>query len=163
MNTEQATTTSQNFILERDHGFLHSQSVLLDSQEVFHFLQNDKHLEQVLENLPGDVENFLDLKLVHAKQMADKTYEIKWQNKPDSKFVGHLTFFLSETRGKKSSVITLEANFDKINFHTDSPSLLITFFLKRLKMLMETGEIATTKGQPHGKEEIKPENEKVLH
>ena len=161
--TEQVTNSESQRgpLLEKDHGYFNSATVRLEPSEVFKFCQDESHVQKVLEDLPVDVENFLSLKLISAEDIGKDQYKIVWENKADQKISGRLIFLLTKAPIDHGTFLSAEANFESINFKTDSPSTLINIFLKRMKALMETGELATTKGQPSGREEI--ESPKTLH
>lgn len=156
-------TVSRGPLLDKDHGYFNSATVALPPLEIFHFCQNDQNLRKVLTDLPLDVENFLDLTLKSAEQTGTDEFQITWHNRPGSRFTGTLIFLLKKAPVERGTIVTTEARFNKINLRSEKPSNLINMFLKRMKSLIETGEIATTKGQPNGQEEISPEEKKTLH
>lgn len=156
MNTSQEIsqkTTASGPLLEKDHGYYNSQTILLDPVEVFNFCQDSQNVKKVLSDLPVDVENFLELNLLSAEQIETDQYRILWSNK--SKVSGNVTFLLKKAPFDRGTFLSAEASFDKFNFKEDGPSTLMNIFLKRFKALMETGEIPTVKGQPSGREELK--------
>ncbi len=157
MNTQQEIyrKTTPGPLLEKDHGYFNSQTVLLDPEKVFSFCQDSENVKKVLTDLPVDVENFLDLRLVSAEQIENDEYKILWSNKENSKFAGNVIFLLKKAPLDRGTFLTAEASFAKFNFKDEGPSSLMHIFLKRFKMLLETGEIASTKGQPSGREELK--------
>lgn len=158
MNTSQEFSnkaTASGPLLEKDHGYFNSQTVMLSPDEVFSFCQDSENVKKVLTDLPVDVENFLELNLVSAEQLEANQYKIQWSNKANSKFSGNVIFLLTNAPMDRGTYLTAEASFAKFNFREEGPSNLMNIFLKRFKALMETGEIATTKGQPSGREEIK--------
>ena len=157
------TAKQQGPLLDKEHGYFNSVTVNLSPLEIFHFCQNDKNLKQVLTNLPGDIENFLELNLKTAEQTGTDEFQITWQNRPQAKLSGTLIFLLKKAPANRGTIVTSEASFQKINFKSDKPSTLIKIFLKRMKSLIETGEIATTKGQPNGQNEISPSDNQTLH
>lgn len=150
-------------LLDKDHGYFNSATVALSPLEIFHFCQNDHNIKQVLTDLPGDLENFLDLTLKSAEQVGTDEFQITWHNRPESKFSGTLIFLLKKAPVNRGTIVTTEAQFNRINLKSEKPSTLINMFLKRMKSLIETGEIATTKGQPNGQEEISPSENTTLH
>jgi hypothetical protein len=154
---------SQGPLVDKEKGYFNSATINLAPEKVFKFCQNEDNLKHVLTNLPMNIENFLDLELQSAQQAAPGSYKIVWQNKPHSKFSGNIHFFLKKAPVKRGTLVNLQAGFDKIDLSDDEPSTLINMFLKRMKSLIETGEIATTLGQPTGKEEISSSKNKTLH
>jgi hypothetical protein len=166
MNTSQEISrkgTASGPLLEKDHGYFNSQTVMLSAEEVFSFCQDLENVKKVLNDLPVDVENFLDLNLVSAEQTEANEYKIQWSNKANSKFSGNVIFLLKTAPMDRGTYLTAEASFAKFNFREEGPSNLMNVFLKRFKQLMETGEIASIKGQPSGREEIKASDERTLH
>lgn len=168
MNQTQRVESSQRTVprgplLDKDHGYFNSATVALPPLEIFHFCQNDQNIKQVLTNLPIDVENFLDLTLKSAEQVSTDEFQITWHNRPGSRFTGTLIFLLKKAPVNRGTIVTTEAQFSRINLKSEKPSTLINMFLKRMKSLIETGEIATTRGQPSGREEISPTENKTLH
>lgn len=142
-------------LLDKDHGYFNCQTILLSPEDVFAFCQDSSNVKKVLTDLPVDVENFLDLNLVSAVQTEPNQYKVQWSNKENSKAAGNLTFILTKAPYDRGTFLTAEAQFNKFNFRTEGPSNLMNIFIKRFKQLLETGEIATTKGQPSGREELK--------
>ncbi len=136
--------------LDREHGYFASATVTNSLEDIVAFCKDQENVEKVLKDIPAKVENFLGLKLETDASEKDG-HRIIWKN--SGKNPGKLIFLLSPAMNK-GTVITAEAVFDKIHFREDGPSTLMNIFLKRMKQLMETGEIATTKGQPSGREEI---------
>ena len=156
--TDQTHRTHQKSkipLLDRDHGYYASASLTCSPQVVYQNCQNLQHVEKVLSDLPADIDNFLSLELVSAKEEGSNQFRIVWQNNKDQKIAGKLTFLIQAGPAGRGTIITSEADFKKLNFKDDSPSTLMNLFLKRMKALIETGEIPTTKGQPSGREELK--------
>lgn len=151
MNTQQETGP----LLEKDHGYFHAQTIATSPEKVFEFCQDSDNVKKVLTDLPLDVDNFLDLNLVSAVQIEANQYKIQWSNKANSKLAGNVIFLIRKAPMERGTYLSAEASFAKINFRNDSPSFLMNVFLKRFKQLMETGEIATIKGQPSGREELR--------
>ncbi len=141
--------------LDLEHGYFASASVTKSAAEVVDFCREHAPLERVLADLPEGIQNFLDLNLINVEDMEGGASRLTWENSPKSKVKGTLTFLVKDSPLKGGSIITAEAQFDKIKFKDDGPSTLMNLFLKRMKALMETGVIATTKGQPSGREELK--------
>lgn len=142
-------------LLEVDHGYFHCQTIATSPEIVFEFCQDSDNVKKVLMDLPVDVENFLELNLVSALQTAANQYKIQWANDSQSKLAGSITFLIKKAPMDRGTYLSAEASFAKINFKNDSPSFLMNVFLKRFKQLLETGEIATVKGQPSGREELR--------
>lgn len=150
-------------LLEKEHGYFNSVTIRLSPAEVFELCQDDGNVQKVLSDLPMDVENFLALDLISAENVGADQYKIIWENKSDTKIAGNLTFLLTEAPVDRGTILSAEADFRNFNFNDDSPSTLMNIFLKRFKALMETGEIATTKGQPSGREELNESRDQTLH
>lgn len=90
---------------------------------------------------------------------------ISWQSVDPSEVTTNGSVWFSKAPADLGTVVELEMNFKvpggkATEFATflmgESPQILILTNLKRLKQLLETGEIATTKGQPSGREEDLP-------
>lgn len=139
----------------KETGFYHSASVLKSPQFVFDFLQNQDNILRSLENLPADFENYLNLELIKAEAIDADEYEISWRNSEDATVKGILNFHCQRASENRGTILLAQAIFDNFSTKEDDPSELIRFFLKRLKALMETGVLATTKGQPTGQNELK--------
>ncbi|MES2527361.1 MAG: hypothetical protein V4598_09745 [Bdellovibrionota bacterium] len=139
--------------LDREHGYFASATVTNSLDEIVAFCRDQQNVEKVLKNLPAKIENFLTLKL-ESSAAESEGHRIIWKN--TGKTSGKLIFLLQPAPKGRGTVITTEAVFDKIHFREDGPSTLMNIFLKRMKQLMETGEIATVEGQPSGREEISP-------
>lgn len=138
-----------------EEGLFASMLINVDPEVVFTICQEKMSLEKVLEGLPYKADQILDLKLVSANRKDDGQFEICLKNRPDSKLSGDLTLYIAEAYNGRGTLLSAEAGLDLWAPKSDSPSTLLNAFLKRLKALVETGEIATTKGQPNGNEEIK--------
>lgn len=145
---------SQAPLLDKEHGYYASASLTCSPKVVYQYCQKPHYVEKVLSDLPADLDNFLSLELVSAQEEGLNQFRIVWQNKKDQKIAGKLTFLIKEAPQKRGTVITSEADFKKLNFKDDGPSSLVNLFLKRMKALIETGEIPTIKGQPSGREEL---------
>lgn len=142
-------------LLDKEHGYYNSVSVMCQPSEVFNFCQDLTNVKKTLTDLPLNVENFLDLSMASAEQIGADEYKIVMRNNPESKTVGDIIFLISSAPSDRGTYLTAEAIFEKISWNDESPSTLMKVFLKRMKMLLETGEIATTKGQPSGREEVR--------
>lgn len=154
-NVERSESINSIPKLDREHGYFASASVTNSPEQVVAICRNHEPLERVLADLPEGIQNFLDLNLINVEELGDESYRVAWENSPKSKVTGTLIFLIKPAPLRGGSIITAEANFEKIKFKQDGPSTLMNLFLKRMKAIMETGVIATTKGQPSGREEIK--------
>ncbi|MFA5583485.1 MAG: hypothetical protein WDA09_04650 [Bacteriovoracaceae bacterium] len=141
-------------IPEKDHGYYHSANILKSPQFVYEFLQNPENVKASLQNLPEGIENFLDLELMKANATDADEYEVVWENLEDSIVSGAISFHCQRAPENRGTILLAQASFSNFSTSEDDPSELIRFFIKRLKALMETGVIATTKGQPSGREEL---------
>lgn len=157
------TTESIRPSLEKEHGFFNSQTINQLPGHIFSFCQEEENVEKILSDLPDGIDNFFDLALVAADQTAADQYEIKWKNKDTAKIQGSIAFYLNLAPTGRGTVLTAMATFDQFKMNAEGPSDLINIFIKRIKALIETGEIATTKGQPSGREELKDSSEQTLH
>jgi len=141
-------------LLSTEHGFFNSATIAQSPQDVFEFCRNNENVQKVLRDLPLNLENFLDLTLVKAEETDPNQFRIEWQNSETSKAAGTLYFLLSPAPLDRGTILIAEASFDIFDDDDSEPSDLIKVFLKRMKALAETGVIATTTGQPSGREEI---------
>lgn len=158
MNTQQEISSkkvSTGPLLEKDHGYFNSQMIALPPDKVFEFCQDSENVKKVLTDIPVDLDNFLDLQLVSATETETDQYKILWENKKQSKLTGKVSFLLKKAPLDRGTYLSAEATFANFSFKEEGPSSLMNVFLKRFKSLLETGEIATTKGQPSGREELK--------
>lgn len=142
-------------IAEKEHGYFNSSTVNLPVRQVFTFCQNEENIKRVLADLPDTIENFLDLQFIGTKEKSEDHFEARFENKSEAKVQGSLVFTFKKAPGERGTILSAFALFDKFSWKDNSPSDLMNIFLKRLKALAETGEIATTKGQPSGREELK--------
>lgn len=135
--------------LDNDHGYYSVVSLTNPKEVLEEFFSDPMNVEKVLTGIPSPISNFLDLELESAD--ADR---VVYRNK-NAHAPGQLIFLLQENQFHPGSLITVEAKLGNIRFRDEGPSTLMNLFLRRMKQLIETGEIATTKGQPSGREEIK--------
>lgn len=142
-------------IPQKETGYYHSTNILKSPQFVFDFLQNPDNIHKSLQNLPQDIENYLDLVLMNATATDADEYEISWRNAENSHVKGSINFHCQRASQNRGTILLAQAEFSNFSKDDDDPSELIRFFLKRLKALMETGVIATTLGQPNGQQELK--------
>ena len=147
---------------DRDRGFYHSQTVFLPIEDVYDFLQKKENVEKVLSHLPEKIHDYLKLEFIGASEAQDGGFVVDWENAEDAKLQGTLSFVLKEAPANRGTYVAAVAIFDKFSWKDEEPSDLMNGFLKRLKMLMETGQIATTKGQPSGREEISSTSTKTI-
>lgn len=138
-----------------EEGLFASMMINAEPEAVFTICQEEMSLEKVLEGLPYKADQILELSLVDANRNEDGQFVIRFKNKAGSKLSGELKLFIGEAYNGRGTLLSAEAGLDLWSPKTDSPSTMMNGFLKRLKSLVETGEIATTKGQPSGREEIK--------
>lgn len=165
MNTQKETHKSiskyQVPLPQMEKVFFNSSTILLPPEEVFNFCKDSYNVKRVLTDLPLDVNNFLNLKLISAERNEDQ-YVIKWENDPQTKVKGTLSFILQPAPVNRGTLLLAEATFNEFDANDEEPSTLMKFFVKRFKALMETGVLATTKGQPSGREELETES-KTIH
>lgn len=143
------TITTQGPVLHRDHGFYAAISVTNTLTEAKKFFSDPANVEKVLKDLPEGITNFLDLE---AESLTGES--LVYRNRGNLAD-GTLTFHLKEDSYHGGTIITADAKLAKISFGEEGPSTLMNTFMKRMKNLLETGEVPTTKGQPSGREEIK--------
>jgi hypothetical protein len=134
-------------------GIYHSSSINKSPSEVYAFCQNEANINKVLTDLPEKIKNFLDLEFVSANSISADVLQVQWRNKKSAEQQGLLTFTFSPAPAKKGTVVVANAIFGEYSMDDEGPSDLINIFLKRVKSLIETNQIATTKGQPNGKDE----------
>lgn len=159
LESEQRSQMSKNSApmlpVAPDEGLYASMLINSSPEVVFTICQEKMTLEKVLENLPYKADQILDLSLTEANQTEEGQYKICFKNRAGKKLSGDLDLFIGEAYNGRGTLLTAEAGLDIWKSESDSPSTLLNAFLKRLKALVETGEIATTKGQPNGNEELK--------
>lgn len=153
-NTNKSNINNSIPYLDKEHGFYASASITTAPEDLFKFCCNSGNLEKVLSALPEGVTNFLHLRLISSEKIGPNEYRLQWLNDAENRRNGMLTFILKGSPLKGGSIITAEAVFSNVNFAKDGPSTLMNIFLKRVKALNETGVIATTTGQPSGREEV---------
>jgi len=107
-----------------------------------------------------------------AEIIAESKNEmISWRSLPDSDVNQAGSVWFSEAVGKRGTVVRLSmmytipgGRFTELatKLAGEDPNSLIEINLRRMKALMETGEIPTTEGQPSGRDEdlMPPENNK---
>lgn len=146
-----------------EHGFFNSSNVALPPEKVFEICRNERTVQRVLSDLPKGIKNFLELSFVSAEQLSSDEYEIKWKNKEDARIQGSLSLLLTRATANRGTIMVAEAVFEKFNAGDEKPSDLMNVFLKRMKSLIETGEIPTTTGQPSGRELLISSQEQKYH
>ncbi len=147
-------TPSKFSDLDKEEGFYNSSTIKKSPLKIFTFCQEASNLDKILADLPLGLERFFNLELVSAVENGLHDFEIKWQNKPDSAFQASLTFRLEPALLNRGTLVFAEAVFLNLPRKDEEPSTLVGIFLRRMKALLETGEIPTTKGQPSGREEL---------
>ena len=158
---EDTKAQSRRHGFTKERGFYNSATIGKSPGEIFAFCQDEQNVEKILEDFPMKINNFLDLTLISAIKNGPNHYEIFWKNKPESKVKATLSFSLKKTSLSRGTLLTAEAIFENFHVKGEEPSNLMNIFLKRLKALLETGEIPTTKGQPSGREQL--EHKPTLH
>jgi hypothetical protein len=142
-------------------GLFQSITVNKDPGSVYDYLKTAKNIKNISTSLPKTVDNFLDLEFFSSQTLSPNHFEMKWRNSSEAKIQGDMTFRIEPGPLGKSTVISAEANFGKFTSKNEAPSDLINVFLKLIKAYLETGVIASTEGQPSGREEITIE--KTIH
>lgn len=165
MNTTEKSTQEKTVvpIPDKHTGFYNSTTITKSPAEIYEFCLNEQNVEKALKDLPLGLENFLDLNLISSESTGNDQFEIRWENKPNSIVKGTLTFQLKNAPANRGTVIYATAAFNELQLKDQEPSDLVHYFLKRMKCLVETGEIPTTKGQPSGRDELSPSEDKTLH
>lgn len=163
LSTESSQTeTSRPKALEQEKGFFHSCTVRLDPSKVFSLCLDENNLDKVIQSLPEFVSKRIQIDQI-AKDADEKNLKITWSNQKHSQIHFTANLFLSPAPADRGTYLAAEAFFEvpKSKILTDilevedpEPSMLVGVFLRRLKCLFETGEIATTQGQPNGSDEL---------
>lgn len=138
-------------------GIYHSNSINQPVEEVYMFLQNKSNLTKALSDLPEKIKNFIVPDFSAADALDGERFQVVWKNSAEPR--GTLTFNLSPAPGGRGTIVIANGIFGDYTMDDDEPSDLINLFLKRIKALSETGQIATTTGQPNGKDEDELKNE----
>lgn len=146
-------TVDSQFSTQKYEGIYHSNSINKSPELIYPLLKDEAQLQKIFSDLPEDLKNFLDLEFVGSNSVGDGKYEVKWKNKGSAEIQGTLTLTIERGPVGKGSTIIANAIFGDYSMDSDGPSDLINVFLKRLKALSETGQLATIKGQPNGKDE----------
>jgi hypothetical protein len=166
MNTTTSEGQKEKFHnLELQKGFYHSCTVRLPIEEVYEQCQKRDLFLKVLETFPAFFRDNFSLDFVQQVSHP-KNYEITWSTAKTTKYEFRAKLTLSKAPGDRGTVLIGEAFFEipKSKFLTEllqvedpEPSMIVDAFLRRLKAQLETGEIATTEGQPSGREELSKE------
>lgn len=154
MNTQEVKST-KGPLLDKAHGYFASAMINLEPKKVFNLCKNQQLLKDLLQDLPLGLHNFLDLTFESSKALGKDAYRVSFENSEGSKIKGTLTLLLKAATGKRGTFLTTEAKFNGLSFLEDGPSTLMNLFVRRMKAMLETGEVPTTKGQPSGREELK--------
>lgn len=131
-----------------DHGYYAAVTVTTEPQEVQRICQDPSSVEKILTDLPMGVSKLFDFVLEDASQER-----VVLRNDRPS---GTLTLNFEADPARGGTIISADARIKGIHWNEEGPSTLMNIFLKRLKCLVETGEIPTTKGQPSGREILRP-------
>lgn len=149
-NKSPTPTTMPDF----NKGLYHSNTVNKEPEIVFNFVKDQANLKKILSDLPEGVENFLELEKVNSLTAANGQFKVEYKNNESAKMQGNLKIEIGSGPAGKGATLTAFADFGDYSFKDEGPSDLINIFLKRIKAMVETGMIATTKGQPNGNEEV---------
>lgn len=173
----QENTNSESFeknvsrpkALAQEKGYFHSCTVRLDPEQVFTLCQDESNLNKVIQSLPEFVSNRIQMDQIQ-KDIDEQNMKITWSNQKHSQIHFKADLFLSPAPADRGTYLVAEAFFevprskiltDILEVEDPEPSMLVGMFLRRLKALFETGEIATTQGQPNGNDEVVPENTRL--
>lgn len=162
MNTTETDLIRQPYAAERK-GFYHSTNIARTPSEVYGFFKDIHHIETVLNDFPKEVKNLFSLTLESSEENDGNSYEIKWSNLPQANITGNLSVSISLAPNKRGSIVSAIAHFSDSKSRDESPSTMMNYFLRRMKALCETGVLATTEGQPSGREELSESKEKIIH
>ena len=161
-SAESAESLSRPLALSLEKGYFHSCTVRLEPEKVFALCADENNLQKVIHTLPDFVRNRIELNQID-KDIDEKNLKITWSNKSHSQIHFRATLILSPAPVDRGTYLSAEAFFEAprskflsevLDVENPEPSMLVSVFLRRLKALFETGEIATIKGQPHGSQEI---------
>ena len=149
-------------VLSLEKGFFHSCTVRIPPERVFSLCSDEKIMDQVLRTLPEFIYKRIYLDQI-TRDIDERNLKISWTNKYDSPLQFKATLYLSQAPVDRGTYMSAEAFFevpkskilsDILEIDNPEPSMLVSILLRRLKSLVETGEIATTKGQPNGNDEM---------
>lgn len=159
----EATTTrprdiksQSSFTPDFTQGLYQSNTINKDPQTVYEFVKEGSNLKKVLSDIPEEINNFLDLKL--DSSTSDR---VVYKNSMDAKIQGALSFDIGAGPAGKGTTLSVQAKFGDYSLKDENPSDLINLFLKRVKAMIETGVLATTKGQPNGEDKF--EDQELKH
>ena len=147
---EASRTNPRDKMPDLTQGLYHSNTINRNPAEVYEFAKTQSNLSKILSDLPPELENFLDLNLTSAESVATNSYRVIYTNTKAAKIQGVLTLELVPGPAMKGTVITAEGKFGNFRNTDEGPSDLMNVFLKRVKAMVETKVLATTKGQPNG-------------
>lgn len=170
MNTQETHKPNKNNLtkaraLNQDHGFFHSCTIFSSSAQVYEFCRKKENIMLVFRDLPEEIQKLLSLEVTSS---SSQTVAITNSENSKLALTGTLTF--AAAPADRGTVVTAEAFFEVpgskllsrlLDVENPEPSILVGIFLRRLKAQLETGEMATTKGQPSGREELT--EKKLLH
>lgn len=139
---------------DKDRGLYHSATVAKSPEWIYEFCSDENVMDRVMQDLPEGVSNFLELRIDTHRKTEKDHYEFNWKSKEGHKFSATLFLSIQPDLKGRGSILTAEGHIANMSSE-DEPSALILVFLKRLKALLETGVIASTKGQSSGREEFK--------
>lgn len=180
-------TPQKSFMPQVQTKSRHAITINKDPEEVYWFVRN---FENLLKFSKGFVDIKMRSEDVSEWKLQSKTgFDLSWTAKITEEVPGEKISWTSDSTFTSSEVkisgsvwfIKAPANLGTILsvgidysiiggkaaelvafFSGEDPDTLIATNLKRLKAYLETGEIATTEGQPSGREEIAP-SDKMKH
>ena len=172
---------NRNIMPQVDSKSRHAITINKSSEEVYSFIRDFENLTKILK---GFVDIRMLSESVSQWKVQSKTgFDLSWtaqitEEVPNEKisWASPQSFTSSEVKIKGSvwfikapanlgTIVSLAMDYDIIGgkaaewvafFSGEDPDTLAQTNLKRLKAYLETGEIATTEGQPSGREEISP-------
>lgn len=159
----------------------HAITINKSPEEVYSFFRNFENLQKVLKGF--DEIKILNENVSHWKVQSKTGFDLSWiaqitEEVPNHKisWASPQSFTSAEVKIKgsvwfikapvdKGTIVSVAMDYDVIGgkaselvayFAGEDPDTLMQTNLKRLKAYLEVGEIATTEGQPSGREEISP-------
>lgn len=178
---EIVNTKQRRLMPQVDSKSRHAITINKKPEEVYAFVRN---FENLLKVLKGFVDIKMISETVSQWKVQSKTgFDLSWtaqitEEIPNEKisWASPQSFTSSEVKIKGSvwfikapanlgTIVSLAMDYDIIGgkasewvafFSGEDPDTLAQTNLKRLKAYLETGEIATTEGQPSGREEVFP-------
>jgi hypothetical protein len=124
-----------------------------DPEWVFNHCLHDGVMDRIMTDLPDGVTDFFELSFIAHQRLGNNGFEIDWKSKDNLDNEAIFTLAIERERLGRGTILSVQG-FSTNMKSKEETSDLILVFLKRLKSLLETGEIATTKGQPSGREEL---------